>query len=135
MCPEDMNIEQRIKDIVSYHSGTAIESLSLDTRIEEDLGATGDDAWELIEDVRKEFGIDFSSFDFLKHFSPEAGFASHPDYGYYPITVRHLVEVALSKAWFLPPISEGNFSRERARRLNTSLFLVGTVILILVLVT
>jgi acyl carrier protein len=49
---------------------TLVDDLPLTTytKIEADLGITGDDAVELINSFGKEFNIDISGFDFSKYF-------------------------------------------------------------------
>ncbi len=51
------------------------------TRIEKDLGVTGDDAAELIEAFAKEFQVDVSHFKFHDYFGPEGMdfFCEYPD--------------------------------------------------------
>ena len=49
------------------------------------------------------FGIDLTGTDFGRHFGPEAGYGTHPDYGRFPVTVNHLIAVAKAGRWFDPP--------------------------------
>ncbi|VAW70772.1 hypothetical protein MNBD_GAMMA09-1171 [hydrothermal vent metagenome] len=103
-------------NIVSEQSGTPIEKLNGATLIEEDLGLTGDDAWEVIEELEKKYNIDFTEFDFLKHFGPEAGWASSKEYGYYPVSIDHLVKVVKNKKWLMPERNENNYIKQKSIR-------------------
>ncbi len=51
-----------------------MEDLSDETRIEDDLGITGDDAYDFMEDYQNEFEVDLTGFQFNKHFGPETSF-------------------------------------------------------------
>ena len=108
-----MNITKEIYDIVSHHSFKKTEDLSVELYIEQDLKLFGDDASELLEEIQKKFDIDFSSFDFTLHFSPEVGWPENPRFGYYPVTVGHLIKVAELKCWFLPEENEANFIKAK----------------------
>lgn len=128
-----MTIEEGIKQLVSYHSGVESERLREDTLIEEDLGTTGDDAWELLENLQKKYDADFSSFDFLMHFGPEAGCSSHQEYGYYPVSLGHLIAVVEKGSWFLPSRSEENYARNRANAVRSKLLYLGVFIGVVVI--
>lgn len=65
------SLEDRVMDLVAFETGCPRRKLSLDTTIEGDLRTTGDDAWELIERLHKEFQIDFTAMQFDRHFDPE----------------------------------------------------------------
>jgi hypothetical protein len=53
-----------IKAFVEKKVGAEVESL--DTKIEEDLGCTGDDSYELIEEFVTKYNLDPSGFEFSK---------------------------------------------------------------------
>ncbi len=110
-----MDIETKIKELVSCHSGVKIEKLSNETLIEEDLGTTGDDVWELLEDIHKQLNVNLSELDFELHFSPEVSVSSNESYGYYPVSIGHLIDVAKNQKWFMPPRNEDNYSRVHKR--------------------
>ena len=106
-------------NIVSDQSGVPIEKLNGTTLIEEDLSVTGDDAWDVIEALNEKFDIDLKEFDFLKHFGPEAGWATSEEYGYYPVSIDHLIKVVENKKWFLPERNENNYKKlKQLRKLN-----------------
>lgn len=128
-----MNIENKIKELVSYHSGVKIEKLSNQTLIEEELGTTGDDIWELLEDIHHQLNVNFSELDFEQHFSPEASMSFNNNYGYYPVSIGHLINVAHKKKWFLPPRNEDNHRKVRMR-INQSR-LIYLIIFILIAAT
>lgn len=110
-----MDITKEIFDIISRHTFEETEALSNELYLEYDLKLTGDDVAELLEEIRKKFEVDFSNFDFSLHFSPEVGWPENPEFGYYPVTIGHLVQVATLKTWFLPEKNEANFLREKRR--------------------
>ena len=47
------------------------EVLSLNTKIEDDLGCAGDDNWELLEKFVTKYRLDTTGFDYSKHFLSE----------------------------------------------------------------
>ncbi len=47
------------------------EVLSLETKIEDDLGCAGDDNWELLEKFATKYQLDISGFDYSEHFLSE----------------------------------------------------------------
>ena len=106
----------KLKDILIRYSGAPDEDIRDYALIEEDLGITGDDAWELMEELGEKLNVDFSGFEFTKHFSPEAGRNSEKEYGYYPISVGHLAQVIEVGRWVMPPRNEENFVRSRKQR-------------------
>lgn len=108
-----MDTAKEVYEIVSRHSLKKPEALSNELYIEKDLGLAGDDVTELLEEIQRRFEVDFSNFEFSLHFSPEVGWPENPNFGYYPITIGHLVEVAKSKSWFLPEKNKANFLKER----------------------
>lgn len=110
-----MEITKEVYDIISRHSSKKLEVLSNELYLEQDLGITGDDVAELLEEMQHKFEIDFRNFNFSLHFSPEVGWPENPDFGYYPVTIGHLVQVATLKAWFLPKKNEGSFFKEKRR--------------------
>lgn len=115
-----MNTANRIKNIISTQYG--IDEFSDDDFVEETLGITGDDAWELIELLEQEFNLDLSNFDFSLHFSPEAGSNSNKEYGYYPVSISHLYKVVKEGAWILPGCNEKNFLSVKRRARIIKLF-------------
>jgi len=53
------------------HSDRAISSYPKETRLLHDIGLYGDSAVEELQILANEFGVDFSKFDFDKHFPSE----------------------------------------------------------------
>jgi len=107
------NVSEQVRRFISDFWRTPLERLEPQTKLEEDLGITGDDAWELLQKFGERFDIDLASLEFYKHFGPE-GWGCNPlwllcpppgmsDYRKYPVTVDHLVRVAEIKRWFCPP--------------------------------
>ncbi len=64
-------IRQEVLRIVEEQTGYSEKEINLNSEIEEDLGCTGDDASELLENLQKRFDIDFQGFEFSKFFSSE----------------------------------------------------------------
>jgi len=106
-------IAERVRHFVSDFSRQNPDHLRADTRLEEDLGMTGDDAAEFLEAFAAAFEIDLTGIEFHKHFGPEC---SGPvlfwprwlkdqlrDVGKYPVTIGHLVDVAAARRWSCPP--------------------------------
>ena len=71
MTEADDGIQKRIFAIVAHHRGFPVSQLTLQTDLYKDLGCTGDDVDELFLDLKKRFGVDFSGFQFDRHFTPE----------------------------------------------------------------
>lgn len=86
-----------------------LKDVSLDTRINHDLGVDGLDGVEMIREFGEEFSVDVSNFPYDKYFGPEAGpnpfwpilaivnlmRNKHPT-GLEPLYVRDLFEMANS---------------------------------------
>lgn len=97
-----MSITDDVVDLISSTTGVKKEKLKPNALIEDDLGVTGDDAWELMEEIHKKFNVDFSDFEFSLHFGSEVGWHVAEEYGYYPVSVGHLIDVVKNKKWNLP---------------------------------
>jgi hypothetical protein len=80
-------------------------------RLYHDLWLSGDDAFELLEDVQKKFGTSFRAMDFNIYFPYEGenygawllsrlGF---PPTKFRAVTVGHMLDVIARGAWFDPP--------------------------------
>ena len=128
-----MDVSSKVKELISYHSGVKLEKLSDSDFIEEDLGTTGDDAWELMEDLHNKLGVNLTDFDFSLHFGPEAGSHVSGEYGYYPVSVSHLVKVTKEQKWKLPEKDEESFSRVQKTRKKGFLIRVVLIVTILIL--
>jgi len=116
--------QKKLRRIVSLHTGVNIEQLTENTFIEEDLKITGDDTWELIEDIQQKLNIDFSAFDFTRHFIPEVGGIENEEYGYYPVSIGHLIEVAEKRVWFMPPKDIEHYAKTKKHAKQQTLFLL-----------
>ncbi len=128
-----MDISSTVKELISYHSGVKADKLSERDYIEEDLGTTGDDAWELMEDIREKCGVDLIDFDFTLHFGPEAGGKLRRDFGYYPVSVIHLITVVEKQKWIMPERNEENYaqvqnSQKKWLRIKIGLFFAVVVL-------
>ena len=65
------DLANRVRQFVSDFCRKNRDQLRADTRLEEDLGITGDDAAELLEAFAGAFEIDPTEIEFHKHFGPE----------------------------------------------------------------
>ena len=64
----------KLKKFVVNQSAVNDEVINSSTRIEDDLGVSGDDAVEFILAFGKEFNVDVSNFMLADYFSPEGDF-------------------------------------------------------------
>jgi hypothetical protein len=71
------DLSGQVRKFVSDFWCEPLQGLGLETRLEEDLGMTGDDAWEFLQKFGVRFEIDFTGLEFHKHFGPE-GFGCNP---------------------------------------------------------
>lgn len=61
----------KIKEFVIEKNLIDADEISEETEIENDLGITGDDAAEFLEEFSRKFKVDTSEFDFEGHFMTE----------------------------------------------------------------
>jgi hypothetical protein len=125
-----MEITKEVYEIITRYCSEKSEELSNELYIEQDLKLSGDDVAELLEEMQKKFEIDFSKFNFSLHFSPEVGWPEHSEFGYYPVTIGHLVQVATLKAWFLPEKNEANFRKEKKRAIFLKAAIMAFIIIL-----
>ncbi len=85
--------EGRVIRMVAEQLGIRRERVQLETEIERGLGCTGDDVWQLMERLKREFEIDLSGFRFDRHFEPE-----HEPWTWFSI-VWWLLFLPLGMAW------------------------------------
>ncbi|HEY6530221.1 MAG TPA: DUF1493 family protein [Cellvibrionaceae bacterium] len=124
-----MEITKEVYEIISHHTLKKPEAFSNELYLEQDLKLSGDDVAELLEEMQSKFEIDFAAFNFSLHFSPEVGWPENPQFGYYPVTIGHLIQVAALKVWFLPEKNEANFRKEKKRT-----FLLKGAILVFIII-
>lgn len=62
---------ERIKLFISKHWSIPENKLDRNTKLEDDLGITGDDAVEFFDKFSKKFNIDISNLDLCKYFESE----------------------------------------------------------------
>jgi hypothetical protein len=60
-----------IIDLIEKKVGTISAPVLSNSKLEEDLGMTGDDASEFISEFSKVFNVDISNFDYDSYFSSE----------------------------------------------------------------
>jgi hypothetical protein len=66
-----MNNWEKVRDFVSNETGIAKEKLSSESRIEQDLYITGDDARELLESFVDTFKVNYDGFELGDFFGTE----------------------------------------------------------------
>ncbi|EMO25739.1 PF07377 family protein [Leptospira interrogans serovar Bataviae str. HAI135] len=66
-----LRISKKIFICVVRHTGQNLDKLSLKTCIVKDLGISGDDTDDLLQDINRYFQIDWSSLNFEKNFGKE----------------------------------------------------------------
>lgn len=104
----------KVIDIVSEESGKPRERVSLETTLLGDLALDGDDAWAVIDRLHQDHGVDFSRFEFQKHFRNEPCLKGplylirklrfrdeHIAARKTPITVAKLVEALEKRKWLV----------------------------------
>ena len=105
------NIENnKVFEVISKHTGLGRDAIFLNSRLESDLGCTGDDATELLEELREIFDIDFTGVNIDDFISPEVegilGFifnrAQVNHRKAFPVTVLHIIEISNKGKWFAP---------------------------------
>jgi hypothetical protein len=96
-------------EFIARQTGVEPHRLAPSTEIRKDIGVEGDDAEELMDQVRQEFDVDMRDFQLSKHFGPEAPFSLiwylftlifEPQLlKFTPITIADLVQSARQKRW------------------------------------
>lgn len=95
------------------HKSSEIDIFTRDTRLYHDLGLYGDEAEDYLEDLHKNYNVDFSTFNFLEYFPPEWPIADnqwqfilylfwHPKINpddYKPFTLGMLEQAMIEKVW------------------------------------
>jgi hypothetical protein len=97
----------RILEIVARKAGTDPSKLTVKTRLLHDLGLYGDDAEELLAEIRNSLHVDFSDFAFERYFFPEAApiwilprfLRERATAKKEPLTVEALAEAAKAGRW------------------------------------
>ena len=104
MSPQLAEVEAIVRRI------TRCREIAPTSRLFHDLGLSGDDAFEVLEEVGSKFGVTFSGFEFERYFpQEEEAFWAHLArvlglrLRREPLTVGHLAGVAARGAWFEPP--------------------------------
>jgi hypothetical protein len=60
-----------IRRFVALQAGVPVEKVTLETRLNEDLGVDGDDMDEIVEAFGREFRVDVSGYRWEHHADPE----------------------------------------------------------------
>lgn len=83
-----MEALESIQNITSEFTGLALNKLTRESRIENDLGITGDDAEEYLQKFIDNFSVNVEGFDMSKYFDEE---------GFDPIGISLLIRKMLNK--------------------------------------
>jgi acyl carrier protein len=69
------SVEERVRRLVASQRALSVERVTVESRLQDDLGLEGDDAVELFKAFEKEFETDCSALWRLwdEHFAPEGG--------------------------------------------------------------
>ncbi len=65
------NLSEQVQWVVANETGNPPTRITMNTRIQSDLGVAGDDGEDLLVRFQKEFSVDMSSLRYDKHFEPE----------------------------------------------------------------
>ena len=100
-------ISNEVVQIVRRISGA--REVSPSSRVYQDLGVAGDDAWEMLRHLGDRFSVSLTDFDFSRYFPAETeAMGEHWAKMFRlvkprpPLTVEHLIAVAERKCWFEP---------------------------------
>ena len=99
-----------LRDMLAALSGYDVQSITINTRVYQDLGISGDDASELLEKIHLQFGTSFDGFRFVDYFPNETealwlhwfrwlGLNSKKE-----LTLLHLASVVESGRWSEPSV-------------------------------
>jgi len=84
-----------IKEFVDDEVGNPGDVFTENTLIEDDLGITGEDAWDLIKKFAVKFGVDISQFKPEKYFYPEPSLLASFTKKVEPLTLGDLTNAAI----------------------------------------
>jgi hypothetical protein len=114
----NVSLEMEVMAFVAEETHYRLERINTTTRIADDIGCDGDDAYELFEAFARRFDVDLSGIQWNSHFASEGipalgclftllhmiGIHIHsssiePKKSYYPVTISDMVEAAKAKKW------------------------------------
>ena len=92
------NIVEAIKSFIEEHQGILRSRINTQSKIEEDLGITGDDAIEMLIAFGKKFNVDVSHFMAAEYFNAEGTSWIMPTYtpNKKVLTVTHLEKAIIA---------------------------------------
>lgn len=67
----DEQVFERVKGLVADETGKALDKISMETRLQSDLGVAGDDGEDLLVRFQEEFSADMSRLRYDAHFEAE----------------------------------------------------------------
>lgn len=92
-------VSEHVKSLIAQETGRERAVITLDTRLDRDLGCTPDEVHALLARVQREFGVDMTGFDYDRHFDA-------PGTMFWPLAVGAVVAlpVALLATFALGPV-------------------------------
>jgi Protein of unknown function (DUF1493) len=103
MFESDVQIAKRVIAIVAHNRALKPSKINLQTDLYKDLGLTGDDVDDLFGELHRRLEIDFSDFQFGRHFTSEGlflfSFSRRWKHERLPVTIADLVAAAKCKKW------------------------------------
>jgi hypothetical protein len=105
---ESDQLFENVASLLARQQGYPRAKISAATRLGEDVGMDGDDAWEFFGEYARVFGVDLAGFKLYHHFGPE-GFSLlwlffppwWKEVQQIPVTVQNLVDAATAGRWIL----------------------------------
>ena len=107
MSDQGLSLEDQVREFLSQTLGINVSKIRPESRIESNLGATGDDADELMEAFFRRFHVDRRGYSFDRHFHEEGSFGCllfwrrRSVKTKVELTVADLVKCANEKRWSL----------------------------------
>ena len=94
----NIDTENRFAELVSFIRdmfGEHEMPITRDTLIEDDLGITGDEAYNLLVEIKKRYHVDIKEFEFAKYFNDEPSMFDTSK-AVKPFTVGHLEKAIIA---------------------------------------
>ncbi len=131
----DEQILEKLKEFVVKHTFVNDVILTRATRIQEELGLTGDDAFEFITAYAKEFNVDIGKFSFQKYFNSESDLFHLKTFSNNPspkkaITLGDLEKAIIMGKWIEDVTPQEIASFEKNRRKEIIFFIVLLLIIL-----
>ena len=100
----DQDVLAKIVELLHEQARVKRSDIALSSELEDDLGITGDDAVDFMQEYFNAFGLSPKGFEIDDYFAPESGclFALFTESESQPVTVAHLVRCAKLGHWVRP---------------------------------